>query len=137
MQTPEILQCEAIKTIFMLPPCTPSVDLYQNFKILESLKIRNVQNCIYMHKLVNGNLPFAELLKFHSRAQTVSHLTTASKDGDIFDIPSYRLTPTNKSYLALAPKSWNKLPKHIRTETDSNVFKVFLKDHVLATQSCR
>lgn len=55
----EVLQRKAIKTIFELHPHTPSAELHGNFRILKPLEMRAVQKCIYMHKLVNGALPFA------------------------------------------------------------------------------
>lgn len=46
-------QHKALKTIFNFPVCTPSIKTYANFKILDPVAIREMQDAIFMFRSIN------------------------------------------------------------------------------------
>lgn len=134
----ETLQHKGLKAMLNLPFRTLSVELYQWFSIHKPLEIREIQNCINMHKLINGLLPPANLMHYPARSSLAMcslALGLIPTVPGIIYIPTHRLVSSKRTFLATMPRAWNKLPLDIRNEFYITVFKLKLKQHVLSKRS--
>ena len=122
------LQHKAIKLIFSANRFDSPAPLMNTLHWLPIRERINFKICMYVFKCIHGNAPkyLSDFISHRLRPVT-GPITRSSNDSTLIVAHVGRNCIGDKSFYVTAPRLWNALPLHIRTEGSLDVFKKAVK----------
>ena len=112
---------EAVRIITRLPPCTRMDALYFETGFETVCNRRKRRKFQLLYKIHNKITP--DFLNQLLRPSVGENNRYALRNNNDYRIPSFRLSPTNASFIPSSLQSWNALDNSVRSLSSLNSFK--------------
>ena len=125
------LQKKAVRAISFQPRMSPSLPIFNDFKLLKLSEIFELRLLTFVFDSVNKTSPscFHDFFLFCSSVHQYS--TRQASQGDLYMSKKNSLQYGLKSIRYLGAKLWNALPLELRNVPSKTLFKTKLKIHLL------